>query len=68
MSKDGKKLTADLRSPEVKAWARWLFSDEGKNCMAGSASGQYLENRLHRAFFAGIKAAQALAEVSRGTK
>lgn len=35
------------------AWRNWLASEEGKSCASGEATGQYLENRLHRAFTAG---------------
>lgn len=41
--------------PDVLAWRKWLASKEGKKCTAGSASGEYLENRLWFAFFAGRK-------------
>lgn len=48
----------DLMSGREQAKARdkWLESDEGKKCLAGTATGQYLENRLHLAFIAGMQA------------
>jgi hypothetical protein len=39
--------------PQVKAWRKWVDSEEGISCMAEGARGQYLENRLLRAFQAG---------------
>lgn len=33
---------------------RWLGSDEGKKCQYGTASGEYLRNRLVAAFMAGV--------------
>lgn len=48
---DGKAL--------VKAWNDWANSPEGKACLQGRTEGQYLENRLRRAFMAGAKVADA---------
>jgi hypothetical protein len=39
--------------PAVKAWQKWLNSTEGQDCLLPGASGQYLENRLWKAFMAG---------------
>lgn len=39
--------------PDVLNWRGWCKSSEGLACLAGSATGQYLENRLWRAFMAG---------------
>ena len=52
----------DLRSPSALARDQWLLSDEGKRCCEGSASGIYLENRLVRAFLAGMKTQEKLQE------
>lgn len=41
--------------PHAKAWNDWQASDEGQKCLAGIAQGVYLENRLIRAFQAGIR-------------
>ena len=41
--------------PQVKAWREWLDSQQGRACMQDAAAGQYLENRLWHAFFAGWK-------------
>ncbi len=40
--------------PDVNAWVKWISSSEGKECMKPGATGKYLENRLWRAFNAGI--------------
>lgn len=48
----------------VVAWKEWLDSEEGRNASDPTSLGtslsarQYLENRLNRAFHAGIKAAE----------
>lgn len=42
-----------MKSDLAKARDKWLLSDEGKRCLKGRASGQYLENRLRRAFVTG---------------
>jgi hypothetical protein len=39
--------------PDVIAWRAWLNSEDGKNCRAGVAHGEYLKNRLWFAFMAG---------------
>lgn len=39
--------------PDVIAWEKWKESLEGKACLVGVATGQYLENRLWHAFMAG---------------
>jgi len=36
---------------------KWLKSDEGRDCHKGIAAGEYLKNRLYRAFAAGYNAA-----------
>lgn len=38
---------------DVIAWEEWLDSKEGHECSEGAASGEYLKNRLWRAFMAG---------------
>lgn len=40
--------------PDVSAWCKWISSPEGKGCMEPGPTGKYLENRLWRAFNAGI--------------
>lgn len=47
------------RSPLALARDEWLDSPEGRQCCEGSAHGQYLRNRLIRAFLAGVEAAEA---------
>lgn len=47
---DGRQLAA--------ARDAWLESEEGQTCAAGQAEGQFLRNRLERAFIAGWKAAK----------
>lgn len=48
----------------VAAWQAWKDSPEGQNCSNPETLGntlsarQYLENRLERAFQAGVKAAE----------
>lgn len=34
----------------MKAWDCWLASDEGEKCRSGATTGQYLKNRLERAY------------------
>lgn len=43
------------------AWEKWLYSIEGEGCALGKPSGVYLQNRLHRAFMAGVEAADRIA-------
>lgn len=43
------------KHPDVIAWEEWENSEEGKRCLDGKAEGQYLRNRLIRAFYAGRK-------------
>lgn len=57
------KSKRDLRSPMAKARDAWFDSDEGKQCCAGIASGQYLKNRLEIAFFAGAGVSWASAHL-----
>jgi len=44
-----------MKSPLAKARDKWFVSDDGKECCKGQTSGQYLQNRLERAFLAGAK-------------
>ena len=46
------------RHPLAVAWEKWLASEEGQECREVSTvhANHYLENRLHRAFDAGVKA------------
>lgn len=41
------------KSSLAKARDEWLASSEGYKCSHGTATGQYLSNRLIRAFIAG---------------
>ena len=36
-----------------RAWNAWLASEEGQKCLSEGAYGEYLRNRLWRAFIAG---------------
>lgn len=49
------------RHPLAIAWDEWLASDEGQQARAANTlphnTNHYLENRLHRAFDAGARAA-----------
>jgi hypothetical protein len=47
----------DLRNNKAKARDEWLASPEGQGCTDGSAQGQYLKNRVERAFCSGWDAA-----------
>ena len=42
-----------MKSALAKARNNWLISEDGKECCHGTATGQYLQNRLERAFLAG---------------
>lgn len=44
-----------MKSELAKARDKWLNSEEGKRCCEGTPTGQYLRNRLERAFLAGAK-------------
>ena len=44
-----------MKSPLAKARDKWLESDDGKECCKGNTSGQYLQNRLKKAFLAGAE-------------
>lgn len=48
------------KSSYVIAIDRWFKSEEGKGCTEGRAEGQYLHNRLWKAFVAGMKAAREI--------
>ena len=47
------------KHPMVLAWEEWLKTQEAGYCLAGSAEGIYLQNRLWRAFEAGYNATKA---------
>lgn len=47
-------LSAEYRF-DGDSWVKWYSSEEGKQCRQGTTSGEYLENRLWRAFMAGTK-------------
>lgn len=51
------RLVKDHRSPLARARDEWLKSPEGRACTEGSATGEYLRNRLETAFVAGYVAA-----------
>lgn len=63
---DAQHGDAIKRHPLAVAWDDWIASDEGQHCRAPNAAlareSPYLENRLHRAFDAGVKAAALQAE------
>jgi len=40
------------------AWNKWRESPDGERCAEGTATGEYLENRLWRAFMAGVKSTE----------
>lgn len=42
-----------MKSDLAKARDKWLKSKVGKGCCRGTTTGQYLQNRLERAFIAG---------------
>ena len=42
-----------MKSELAKARDRWLQSEEGEECSTGETRGQYLRNRIERAFIAG---------------
>lgn len=47
-----------MKSKLAKARDRWLQSDEGEKCSTGQTHGQYLRNRIERAFIAGWEACE----------
>lgn len=49
------------KHPAAAALDEWLASPEGITCTCGNTSGQYLMNRLMRAFQAGYLAAERAA-------
>ena len=53
-----------MKSDLAKARDKWIASEEGKECCEGKTSGQYLQNRLKRAFIAGYSACIELFEQS----
>lgn len=55
-----KRINDGMMSARARAVKAWLESDEGIRCAAGPAEGQYLKNRLWRAFLAGFSSAEAL--------
>jgi hypothetical protein len=48
-----------MKNRLAKARDKWLESKEGSECCAGTATGQYLRNRLEWAFIAGWDAREA---------
>ena len=54
---DGRKIVSHLGA--------WLASADGTRCREGSATGQFLENRLKLAFEAGMEAALLLSDSAR---
>lgn len=63
MSKQNDSGNEVKRHPLAIAWDEWLATDEGQSCAniytVSRVNPQYLENRLHRAFDAGVKAQEA---------
>jgi hypothetical protein len=65
MSYAKQRLAEILRSEQMdgravtEAMTEWCNSNEGRQCLAGMCTGEYLKNRLMRAFQAGINARQA---------
>jgi len=53
-----------MKSDLAKARDKWLLSVEGKKCCEGTTSGQYLENRIRRAFIAGWSSLELLKKLS----
>lgn len=49
-----------MKSELAKARDRWLESEDGKECCRAMAQGQYLRNRIERAFIAGWDACEKL--------
>lgn len=47
------------KHPTAIARDRWFESDEGQKCLRGRAEGEYLKNRIERAFLAGAGTASA---------
>lgn len=45
-----------MKSELAKARDKWLESQEGQICSAGEAHGQFLRNRIEKAFIAGWEA------------
>lgn len=43
------------KHPDTIAWENWIESNEGVKAAEGETSGYYLQNRLLRAFMAGVK-------------
>ena len=58
-----KKPKPDYRSELAKARDSWFESPQAATCLAGTAAGQYLRNRLERAFIAGYEAAECVAKL-----
>ena len=60
-----------ITGPNKGPWYDWLESAEGKTattpdiCLVGRGRNQYLENRLWRAFTAGMKAGFEQGKLSR---
>ena len=65
MTKPSKRMG---KHPDVIAWEKWRESDIGKVCFEGFPCGQYLENRLWRAFMAGRKRPALTNKPSEGYK
>lgn len=58
------------KNPIVIEWEKWILSEEEFSCsdptkiMAPSDQRQYIENRLYRAFLAGVRAKEIADKVS----
>jgi len=53
-----RRLHGVVKHPSAIARDKWLASKDGQECTNGTTWGQYLENRLVRAFLAGWDAAK----------
>lgn len=57
------------KHPLAIAWDEWIASDEGISCIDTLPTARtYLENRLSRAFDAGVKAQEKLMAAGHGPR
>jgi len=48
-----------MKGTEIaKARDAWLETEDGQECLDGSAEGQFLKNRIETAFMAGVAATE----------
>lgn len=58
-----------MKSPLAKAKDKWILSDDGIKCCHGTATGQYLHNRVVMAFIAGADfSAERIEELEKRIK